>query len=86
MLVGSDGGAFSFGTGAPYNGSLPGRGVKVDDIVGIALTTDDGGYWMAGSNGVVYPFGDARSLANNFNKSDGPISGIAGVNTSTFIS
>ena len=59
MLVGADGGAFSFGTGAPFEGSLPGEHKVVHDIVGIALTPDDGGYWMAGSNGAVYPFGDA---------------------------
>ena len=38
ILVGADGGAFNFGTGAKFHGSLPGEGVKVSDIVGIALT------------------------------------------------
>ena len=30
------------------------------DIVGIALTPDDGGYYMAGTDGQVYGFGDAH--------------------------
>jgi hypothetical protein len=28
--------------------------------VGLALTPDDGGYWMAGSDGRVYGFGNAK--------------------------
>ena len=44
-----------------FHGSLPGEGVRVADIVGIALTPDDGGYYMAGSDGRVYGFGDAQA-------------------------
>jgi hypothetical protein len=33
----------------------------VDDIIGIAPTPDDGGYFMAGSNGMVYGFGDGKA-------------------------
>jgi hypothetical protein len=79
LLVGSDGGAFVFGTGVTFKGSLPSEGAHVDDIVGIALTPDDGGYFMAGSNGHVYAFGDAKGgpsptgLAANL-----PVVGIAG--------
>ncbi len=40
-------------------GSLPGRDIKVGDIVGIALTPDNGGYFMAGADGAVYGFGNA---------------------------
>jgi len=29
----------------------------------IALTPDDGGYWMAGTDGHVYAFGDAQVWA-----------------------
>ena len=29
--------------------------------MGIALTPDDGGYYMAGSDGMVYGFGDAQA-------------------------
>jgi len=28
--------------------------------VGLALTSNDGGYWMAGSDGRVYGFGNAK--------------------------
>jgi hypothetical protein len=59
-LVGSDGGAFIFGTGVKFHGSLPGEGIRVNNIVGLALTPDDGGYWMAGSDGRVYGFGNAK--------------------------
>jgi hypothetical protein len=45
---------------APFENSLPGLGVHVDDIVGIAATHDDRGYWLVGSDGSVYAFGDAR--------------------------
>ena len=51
VLVGRDGGAFVFGKGVDYHGSLPGEGVTASDIVGIALTPDNGGYFMAASNG-----------------------------------
>jgi hypothetical protein len=77
--VGADGGAFNFGTGAKFHGSLPGEHVSVSDIVGIALTPDDGGYWMAGTDGHVYGFGDAHvwgepgALASNL-----PVAAIAG--------
>ena len=32
----------------------------MDNIVGIALTPDDGGYYMAGADGHVYGFGNAK--------------------------
>jgi hypothetical protein len=79
VLVGTDGGAFVFGTGAQFQGSLPGKGVNVDDIVGIALTGDDNGYYMAGADGSVYTFGDAVSLpAPSGIASNSPIVAIAG--------
>jgi hypothetical protein len=70
---------FNFGTGARFHGSLPGEGVRVSNIVGIALTPDDGGYYMAGTDGHVYGFGDAQvwaapaALASNL-----PLAAIAG--------
>jgi hypothetical protein len=64
ILVGADGGAFVFGHGAPYKGSLPGEHIKVSDIVGLCLTPDGQWYWMAGANGAVYPFGDAARFAS----------------------
>jgi hypothetical protein len=79
VLVGTDGGAFVFGPGAYFEGSLPGKGVSVKDIVGIALTTDDNGYYMAGANGAVYDFGDAVSLPAPSGLADKlPIVAIAG--------
>jgi len=57
-MVGNDGGIFSFG-GAPYEGSLPGLGVHVTDIIGLVPTGDGKGYWMIGSDGGVFAFGDA---------------------------
>ena len=55
---GNDGGIFSFG-GAPFEGSLPGLGVHVNNIVGVVPTSDGKGYWMVGSDGGVFAFGDA---------------------------
>jgi hypothetical protein len=57
-MVGSDGGVFSFGT-VPFEGSLPGLGVHVNNVVGIVPTADGQGYWMVGSDGGVFAFGDA---------------------------
>jgi len=57
-MVGSDGGVFSFGT-VPFEGSLPGLGVHVNNVVGIVPTTDGHGYWMVGSDGGVFAFGNA---------------------------
>ncbi len=37
-VVGADGGAFVFGTGVRFYGSLPGQGVRVANVIGIALT------------------------------------------------
>ncbi|MHB8221091.1 MAG: hypothetical protein ACYDHU_12340, partial [Acidimicrobiales bacterium] len=49
---------FAFGD-AGYQGSLPGLGVGVHDIVGIAPTPDGRGYWLVGADGGVFAFGDA---------------------------
>jgi len=57
-MVGSDGSVFSFG-GAPYEGSLPGLGVRASNIVSMVPTADGKGYWMIGSDGGVFAFGDA---------------------------
>ncbi|HTT89385.1 MAG TPA: Ig-like domain repeat protein [Acidimicrobiales bacterium] len=61
VLVGADGGAFVFGSGVKFMGSLPGEGIRVKDIIGLALTPDGSGYYMAASNGSVFGFGTARS-------------------------
>ena len=57
-IAGSDGGVFSFGD-APFKGSLPGLGVNVGNIVGIAATPSGQGYWLVGADGGVFAFGDA---------------------------
>ncbi|HLN42637.1 MAG TPA: IPT/TIG domain-containing protein, partial [Acidimicrobiales bacterium] len=57
-MVGNDGGIFSFG-GAPFEGSLPGLGIHVKNIVGMVPTSTGKGYWMVGSDGGVFAFGDA---------------------------
>ncbi len=53
-LVSADGGVFSFGV--PYRGSLPGLGIRVHDIVGIAADTTTEGYWLVGADGGVFSF------------------------------
>jgi hypothetical protein len=78
VLVGADGGAFIFGTGVHFYGSLPGRNVNVNNVVGIALTPDDGGYYMAGSDGELYGFGDAHAGTQQVVTSNLPVAAIAG--------
>lgn len=69
-LVAADGGVFSFGD-ADFFGSIPGlgyapagsgRGVKELNapIVGMVPSADGGGYFMVGSDGGVFAFGDAK--------------------------
>ena len=53
-LVGADGGVFVFGGG--FYGSLPGLGVRVDDITGMVPTAAHDGYWLVGSDGGVFAF------------------------------
>lgn len=56
--VASDGGVFAFGS-AQFYGSLPGVGVHVNNIIGMARTPTDKGYWLVGKDGGVFAFGDA---------------------------
>jgi hypothetical protein len=68
-LVASDGGIFSFGNAA-YYGSIPGLGIAPAGssspnrlnapIVAMVPSTDGGGYFMVGSDGGVFTFGDAK--------------------------
>jgi hypothetical protein len=68
-FVASDGGMFAYGD-APYFGSLPGLGYHPADtglpqslnapIVGMVPSHDGGGYFLVGSDGGVFAFGDAR--------------------------
>ncbi len=67
-LVGSDGGAFAFGD-AGFYGSIPGLGLAPTGtttgrhlnapIVGVVPSVDDKGYFMVGSDGGVFAFGDS---------------------------
>jgi hypothetical protein len=57
-LAAADGSVFAYGA-APYLGSLPGDGISVHDIVGIAGSACGSGYWLVGSDGGVYAFGSA---------------------------
>ncbi len=69
-LVGSDGGTFAFGS-AGFFGSIPGLGIEPAGtsgsvqvlsapIVGIVPSNDGRGYFMVGSDGGVFAFGDAQ--------------------------
>ena len=68
-LDASDGGVFSYGDTRFY-GSIPGLGLHPAGsgspnslnapIVGMVPSHDDGGYFMVGSDGGVFAFGDAR--------------------------
>jgi hypothetical protein len=53
-LVARDGGVFSFNTA--FAGSVPGLGVHVSNIVGMAFDGATGGYWLVGSDGGVFAF------------------------------
>jgi hypothetical protein len=54
-FVAKDGGVFAYGDAA-FHGSVPGVGVHVSNVVGIAADTSTGGYWAVGSDGGVYAF------------------------------
>jgi hypothetical protein len=68
-LVGSDGGVFAFGD-AGFYGSIPGLGIAPTGttkgqrlnapIVGVVPSVDDRGYFMVGSDGGVFAFGDSH--------------------------
>ncbi len=58
VMAGTDGAAYTFG-GAAYEGSVPGLGIHVNNVVGVAETADGGGYWMVASDGGIFNFGDA---------------------------
>jgi len=55
-MVGSDGGVFVFGGG--FYGSLPGLGIKVNNVIGMVGSTTGHGYYLVGSDGGVFSFGD----------------------------
>jgi len=56
--VASDGGVFALGT-ASFFGSMGGKALNAP-VVGIAGSSDGGGYWEVASDGGVFAFGDAH--------------------------
>ena len=74
-MVATDGGIFSFGD-VPYYGSLPGLGINVTDVVGMAPIPTNTGYWIARSTGQVYSFGNAQALGSYAASSCNPIAAI----------
>ena len=60
-MVARNGGIFDFGN-AKFYGSLPNRGIIVNDVVGMATTPKGLGYWVARSNGQVFAFGNVATF------------------------
>jgi hypothetical protein len=62
-LAGADGGVFVFpvGQSSGFFGSLPGLGVKVNNVVGIVPTNNFTGYNLVGSDGGVFVFPTGQS-------------------------
>jgi len=54
---------FASGQSGGYCGSLPGIGISVHDMVGMARSSHDQGYFLVGQDGGVFAFGDAPCLA-----------------------
>jgi len=80
-LVSDDGGVFAY-RAARFEGSLPGLGISVHDVVGIAATPSGRGYWLVGSDGGIFSFGDARFFGSMGGKPlNQPIVGMAATPT-----
>ncbi len=56
--VASDGGIFTYGPGATFEGSMGGRHLNAP-IVGMAATPGGAGYWEVASDGGIFSFGNA---------------------------
>jgi hypothetical protein len=74
-MVARDGGIFSFGS-APFFGSAVGLAPGISDVVGMASSPTNLGYWIARSNGTVYNFGDAKDLPDYTAPSNNPVAAI----------
>jgi hypothetical protein len=57
-VLGADGGIFAYGN-APYHGSVPAQGLRIDAVL-MTLTPSHDGYWIAGRDGGIFSFGDAQ--------------------------
>ena len=50
---------------ATFLGSVPGQGIASRvPIDGVVTTPDGGGYWVSGSDGSLYSYGDAAFLGS----------------------
>lgn len=60
-LVAADGGVAAFG--APFHGSLPGLGVRLNaPVVDLVPTPGGAGYWLIGADGGIFAFGNAPAV------------------------
>jgi hypothetical protein len=82
-LAGSDGGVFVFPTGqaSGFFGSLPGLGVKVNNVVGIVPTNNFNGYNLVGSDGgvFVFPTGQASGFFGSLPGLGVKVSNVVGI-------
>ena len=63
LLLGSDGGVFSYGD-SPFKGSMGGKPLNAP-IISLVRTASGKGYWEIGGDGGVFAFGDALAPATN---------------------
>jgi hypothetical protein len=58
-------------------GSLPGEGIHVNNIIGIALAPSGAGYWLMGADGKIYPIGNVTTYGSPTG-TPSPVSAIQG--------
>ena len=78
ILVGADGGAFSFGSGVRFHGSLPEKGVQVADIVGSPSPPTTAAITWPASKRRSTAFGDAQAGDPTGVIANLPVAAIAG--------
>jgi hypothetical protein len=76
VVVASSNGSVAAFDGATFEGSLPDNHVLVDNIVGVQITAQSHGYWLAGTNGGVFAFGDAHFYGSVAKSLNDPVVGI----------